>query len=177
MTTVRLNRKTVSTTEAVTLALAPNLFFAPPEVPKEILEENKLIHHMLGADNTEETWFTLANGWTIRGIPDIWKDNKIVEIKVIRPGTNKEFQFAKAAYQAMTYALAEKIENIEVWLYHYTTGEVEVYPFTVDELQPARFFSVIEQTLNAFTRLPIFKPQLDLRPTNKLSMRTLKVRD
>jgi len=177
MTTIRLHKKTIGASDAARLVLSPQKILTPPETPKEILQENQMIHHMLGAENVEETWFTLANGWTIRGIPDIWRDDRMIEIKVVRPGSDRNALLAHAAYQAMIYALAEKIETVEVWLYNYASGEVQSYTFNVDDLQPARFFNTLEANLNMFTRLQTFVPQLSVTNENKLSMRALKVRE
>jgi len=177
--TIRLYKKTIGIRDSVELVLNPADFLAPPKVPEEILRENLLIHHAMGCDNTESLEFKLKNGWMLRGVPDAWHQDKIVELKVVRPHSDKDKLLRLAAFQGMIYALAAGLDKVEVWLYYAMSGDVQIYSFNVDDLQPGNFFNTLEHNLWVLQQLQ--KPNFEIvkfkePPENKLSMRMVKMR-
>jgi hypothetical protein len=80
---IDFRKMTISATDAVKLAFGPSEFFYEPQVPKEVLDENKLIHALYGCEETEEVELRLGQ-WTIRGKPDFVDGQKVAELKVVR---------------------------------------------------------------------------------------------
>jgi len=172
---MNIKKKVISATEAVKLALWPEKFFQDEYVPREVLNENRIIHQALGADGTDEVELELVNGWTVKGVPDKVLDDRVVEVKVQRPLSKSEELLVQAAYQALIYAVALNLQNIEVWLFVYSTEETNIHTYTVDELEPDKFFTALMNNLDNFGGFKSFKPALKKRVgENKLAMRVTK---
>jgi hypothetical protein len=167
---VKFRKKTITATEAVKLAFGPESFFANDYLPSEIANENRVIHQMLGADNTDEVEFKLGE-WTIKGIPDKVLDNAVIEVKVQRPLSKPQELLTSAAYQGLVYASALGMDIVEVWLYVYSTGEVKTHTFPTAELNPAEFFTVLGHNLRRLEELQAFRPpKLESTEVNKLAL-------
>jgi hypothetical protein len=167
---VKFRKKTITAMEAVKLAFGPELFFANDYIPSEIANENRVIHQMLGADNTDEVELKLGE-WTIKGIPDKVLDNAVIEVKVQRPLSKPQELLTSAAYQGLIYATALGLETVEVWLYVYSMGEVKTHTFPASELNPAEFFTVLGRNLRKLEELQAFKPpKLESSEVNKLAL-------
>ena len=167
---MKFRKHVISATEAVKLALGPEKFFSDEYVPSEVLHENRVIHQMLGADNTEEVELTLGE-WVVRGVPDKILDDRVVEVKVQRPLSKQQELLMTGAYQALIYASALWLDVAEVWLYVYSTGEVKTHTFPASELNPAEFFTVLAQTLRKLEELQVFKPpRVESTDVNKLAL-------
>ena len=172
---MKLRKKTISATEAVKLALGPEKFFQDEYVPREILNENTVIHKMLGADNMEEVELELPNGWVVKGIPDKILDDRVVEVKVQRPLSKPEELLIQGAHQALIYAKALGLGAVEVWLYVYSNDETNIYTYAVDELEPDRFFDILVNNLNQFYGFAAFRPTIKKKLSeNKLALRAVK---
>jgi hypothetical protein len=167
---VKFEKKTINVTEAVKLAFGPKLFFSNDYLPSEIANENRVIHQMLGADNTEEVELKLGD-WIVKGIPDKILDDRVVEVKVQRPLSKPQELLTSAAYQGLIYASALGMDIVEVWLYVYSTGEVKTHTFPAAELNPAEFFTVLGRNLRKLEELQAFRPpKLESTEVNKLAL-------
>jgi hypothetical protein len=167
---MKFRKHVISATEAVKLAFGPELFFSNDYLPSEIANENRVIHQMLGADNTDEVELNLGD-WTIKGIPDKVLNNRIIEVKVQRPLSKPQELLTSAAYQGLIYASALGLDVVEVWLYVYSTGEVKTYSFPTSELNPAEFFTVLGHNLRKLEELQAFRPpKLESMDVNKLAL-------
>jgi hypothetical protein len=167
---VKFRKKTITATEAVKLAFGPEKFFANDYLPTEIANENRVIHQMLGADDTEEVELKLGE-WTVKGIPDKVLDNAVIEVKVQRPLSKPQELLTSAAYQGLIYATALGLDVVEVWLYVYSTGEVKTHTFPAAELNPAEFFTVLGHNLRKLEELQAFRPpKLESTDVNKLAL-------
>jgi hypothetical protein len=167
---MKFRKHIISATEAVKLALGPESFFSNDYIPSEIANENRVIHQMLGADNTEEVELKLGD-WIVKGIPDKILDDKVVEVKVQRPLSKPQELLTSAAYQGLVYASALGIDIVEVWLYVYSTGEVKTHTFPASELNPAEFFTVLGHNLRRLEELQAFRPpKLESSEVNKLAL-------
>jgi len=167
---MKFGKHIISATEAVKLAFGPEKFFSDEYIPSEILHENRVIHQMLGADNTEEVELRLGD-WTVKGIPDKVLDDRVVEVKVQRPLSKPQELLTSAAYQGLVYASAIGLDIVEVWLYVYSTGEVKTHTFPAAELNPAGFFTVLGHNLRKLEELQAFKqPKLESTEVNKLAL-------
>jgi len=167
---VKFKKKTISVTEAVKLALGPERFFNDEHIPAELFRENRVIHQMLGADNTEEVELKLGD-WIVKGIPDKILDDRVVEVKVQRPLSKPQELLTSAAYQGLVYASALGLDIVEVWLYVYSTGEVKTHTFPASELNPAEFFTVLSHNLRKLEELQVFKPpRVESTDVNKLAL-------
>jgi hypothetical protein len=171
---MKFGKHIISATEAVKLAFGPEKFFSDEYVPSEILHENRVIHQMLGADNTEEVELRLGD-WTVKGIPDKVLDDRVVEVEVQRPLSKPQELLTSAAYQGLVYASALGLDIVEVWLYVYSTGEVKTHTFPAAELNPAGFFTVLGHNLRKLEELQAFKqPKLESTEVNKLVLMVKK---
>jgi hypothetical protein len=167
---MKFRKHIISATEAVKLAFGPESFFGNDYLPSEIANENRVIHQMLGADNTEEVELKLWD-WTVKGIPDKILDDRVVEVKVQRPLSKPQELLTSAAYQGLIYASALGMDIVEVWLYVYSTGEVKTHTFPAAELNPAEFFTVLGRNLRKLEELQAFKPpKLESTEVNKLAL-------
>jgi hypothetical protein len=168
---MKFRKHVISATEAVKLAFGPEKFFTDEYVPSELLHENKVIHQMLGADNTDEVELTLGE-WVVKGIPDKILDDRVVEVKVQRPLSKPQELLTSAAYQGLIYASALGLDVVEVWLYVYSTGEVKTHTFPAAELNPAEFFTVLARhNLRKLEELQAFRPpKLESTEVNKLAL-------
>lgn len=154
---IDFRKMTVSATNAVKLAFGPSEFFYEPQVPKEVLDENKIIHALLGSEERDEIELRLGQ-WTIRGKPDYFDAQKVIEVKVARPLSDRMRLLRTAIYQGLIYARAIDLPTVEVWLYNYSSGDVDVRTYSVDELNAPDFFTTIEANLNRLMALRSFKP-------------------
>jgi len=127
---IDLRHRTMGVGDAVSLVVNPSAIFGGEYVPRDILNENALIHRQLGADNAERVEMTVAD-WRIAGVPDfVDRDEKrVVEVKVQRPLTKANDLVQQAFFQAALYADALGFFDVEVWVYVYATGQVKKYPF------------------------------------------------
>ena len=153
---IDFRKMTISATNAVKLAFGPSEFFAEPQVPKEVLDENKIIHALLGSEEREEVELRLGQ-WTIRGKPDYFDAQKVVEVKVARPLSDRMRLLRTAVYQGLIYARAIDLPAVEVWLYNYSSGDVDVRTYSVDELNATDFFTTLEANLNRLASLRTFR--------------------
>jgi hypothetical protein len=168
---IDFRKMTISATEAVKLAFGSTEFFVEPQVPKEVLEENKVIHALLGSEETDEIELRIGQ-WTIRGKPDYFDKEKVIEVKVARPLSDRMKLLRTAIYQGLIYARAVDAPTIEVWLYNYSSGDVDVRTYSVNELNAPDFFTTIEANLNKLASLRSFKPPSNIfyKPTeNKIA--------
>ena len=175
---IDFRKMTVSATDAVKLAFGPSEFFYEPQVPAEVLQENKIIHALLGSEEREEVELRLGH-WTIRGKPDYFDAQKVIEVKVARPLSDRMRLLRTAVYQALIYARALDLPTIEVWLYNYSSGDVDVRDYSVDELNATDFFTTIEANLNRLAALRSFKPPADIfyKPAENKIARVVKKYD
>ena len=153
---IDFRKMTVSATDAVKLAFGPAEFFAEPQVPKEVLDENKIIHALLGSEEREEVELRLGQ-WTIKGKPDFIDAAKVIEVKVARPLSDRMRLLRTAVYQGLIYARAIDAPTVEVWLYNYSSGDVDARTYSVDELNAPDFFTTLEANLNRLASLRSFK--------------------
>jgi hypothetical protein len=158
---IDFRKMTISATDAVKLALGPSEFFFEPQVPKEVLEENKRIHALYGCEEREEVEFRLGQ-WTIRGKPDFLDTQKVAELKVVRPFSDKMRLLRTAIYQALIYARAVGASTVEVWLHNWLRGDADIWVYSVDELNAFDFFTTLEANLNRLASLRTFKPPADI---------------
>ena len=158
---IDFKKMTVSATDAVKLAFGPSEFFFEPQVPKEVLDENKVIHALYGCEECEEVELRLGQ-WTIRGKPDFTDGEKVVELKVVRPYSDKMRLLRTAIYQALIYAKAIGASTIEVTFHKWLSGEADFWIFSVDELNAFDFFTTLEANLNKLASLRTFKPPADI---------------
>jgi len=128
---MNLRRRRLTVNEAVKLVLDPQGFFEPEYVPRDILNENKVIHLRLGAENTESVELEMG-GWVITGVPDAIFDDRVVEVKVQRPLSKAEKLLQHAYYQGALYASALKLPRWETWIYVLSTEEVKKYVFEME---------------------------------------------
>jgi hypothetical protein len=154
---IDFRKMTISATDAVKLAFGPSEFLHEPEVPEEVLEENKLIHAYYGCEEREEVELRLGP-WTIRGKPDYFDSQKVAELKVVRPFSDRMRLLRTAIYQSLIYARAIGASTIEVWLHNWLSGEADVRTYSVDELNAFDFFATLEANLNKLASLRSFKP-------------------
>jgi hypothetical protein len=154
---IDFKKMTISATDAVRLAFGPSEFFHEPEVPEEVLRENKVIHALFGAEEREEVELRLGQ-WTIRGKPDYFDSQKVIELKTARPLSDRMRLLRTAVYQALIYARALDLPTIEVWFYNWTSGDVDLRTYAVDELNATDFFTTVEANLNRLASLRFFKP-------------------
>jgi hypothetical protein len=168
---IDFRKMTVSATDAVKLAFGPTEFFVEPQVPKEVLDENKTIHAMLGTEEREEVELRLGQ-WIVRGKPDFFDAKRVVEVKVARPLSDRMRLLRTAVYQGLVYARAIDLPTVEIWLYNYSSGDIDVRTYSVDELNAVDFFTTLEANLNKLASLRAFKApdRIFYKPTeNKIA--------
>jgi len=154
---IDFKRMTISATDAVRLAFGISEFLYEPEVPEEVLKENKLVHAFYGCEEREEVELRLGQ-WTIRGKPDYFDSQKVAELKTARPFSDRTRLIRTAIYQALIYAKAVGASTIEIWLHNWLSGEADVRTYSVDELNAFDFFTTLEANLNKLASIRSFKP-------------------
>ncbi len=174
---IDFRKMTVSASDAVKLAFGPSEFFHEPYVPEAILEENKVIHAMLGCEEREEVELRLGQ-WTIRGKPDYFDAEKVIEVKVARPLSDRMRLLRTAVYQGAIYARALDLPTVEVWFYNWASGDTDFRIYSVDELNMPDFFTTVEANLNKLASLRSFKPPSGIfyKPVMGKIVRTATVR-
>jgi hypothetical protein len=86
----------------------------------------------------------------------------VVELKVVRPYSDKMRLLRTAIYQALIYAKAVGASTIEVTFHKWLSGEADYWVFSVDELNAFDFFTTLEANLNKLASLRTFKPPADI---------------
>jgi len=122
--------------------------------PREVLEENRLIHHRLGFEGSEE--FSVMIGGleaygpespnSLRGRgpifdtpllltfkPDAVRDGVVYELKVLRPYSDRDRLITYGALQLQLELYALGLENGRLLLYRYSDKVLEEYDVRLDQ--------------------------------------------
>ena len=122
--------------------------------PREVLEENRLIHHRLGFDASEEFSIMIGgleaygpespNSLRSRGPifdapllltfkPDAVRDGVVYELKVLRPYSDRDRLLIHGALQLQLEQYALGLEHGRLLIYRYSDGAIEEYSVQLDE--------------------------------------------
>jgi len=122
--------------------------------PREVLEENRLIHHRLGFEGSEEFSVMVGgledysdespNSLKSHGPifetpiiltfkPDAVRDNVVYELKVLRPYSDRGRLITYGALQLQLELYALGLENGRLLLYRYSDKVLEEYDVRLDQ--------------------------------------------
>jgi len=136
--------------------------------PREVLEENRLIHHRLGFDASEE--FSMMIGGleaygpespnSLRAIkpifetpilltfkPDAVGDSVVYELKVLRPYSDRDRLLIHGALQLQLELYALGLEHGRLLIYRYSDGVLEEYDVKLDESMAEKMLAYYIQSL------------------------------
>ncbi len=153
-----------ATIEKISVSELTTLLLGEPYAPKEILEENRLIHHRLGFTGDEEYSIVVGGIECLIGQksmnlkhsasmldrplllvfrPDAVRDGVVYELKVLRRYSNRESLMLQGYLQLQLELYALGFEHGRLLVYRLDDGRVEEYDVVLDH-------GLVEEVLNIY---------------------------